>query len=84
MQCHGLNRHCADRIIWAVIATRLINRKQLDEFEPNIGCPPNKLAEDRDIADPKIVLTAQPKKRRKNACYFLFRDQIHSATDQHR
>jgi hypothetical protein len=55
-----------------VIATRLIDREQLHELEPDLGRPIDELPQYRHIAYSEIIVPAQPKQRRKNPRDFVF------------
>ena len=73
MECRRFDRYRADRVVGAVVAAHLVDWQKLHELESDFGRPIDELAQDRDIADPKIVLAPQPEKRRKNARNFFLR-----------
>ena len=73
MECRRFNRYRADRVVGAVVAAHLVDRQKLHELESDFGRPIDELAQDRDVADPEIVLAPQPKKRRKNPGNFFLR-----------
>ncbi len=58
MKCRRLDRHRADRVVWAVVVAHFADWQELDEFESDLSRPINELAQDRDVADPEIAFAA--------------------------
>ena len=75
-QRRWLDRHGADRVVWTVVGSGLVNGQKLDKFESHFCDPINKLAQRRDIADSQILLAAQGKQRYENACDFFSGDKF--------
>src|SRR6266567_534160 len=76
------DRHRANCVVGTVVAPHFIDRQKLDELESNVGGPVDELAQNRDVADAKISLTAQTEKRRKNPRDLFLRRQIHADNDE--
>ena len=84
MQGRWLDCQCADRVVWAAIGSRLVDRQELDESESDLCDPINKLAQRREVADSQVVSPAQRKQWCEDSSNPLLRRQIHSlATDEH-
>src|SRR5919106_3848499 len=77
MQRCWLDRQRTNGIIWAVIRSGFVDWQKLNKRETDFRNPINKLPQRAEIADAKIVLPAQRKKRHEHSSNLLFRREFH-------
>ena len=61
MQRRWLDRDCADRVVWTVVGSGLVDGQELDEFETHLCDPIDEFAQGGNIANSKVIFAAQRK-----------------------